>query len=124
MPEAAKIKSRVEGKEPTEFTKDLRTAINTAVMEVLNTNNLTVRAQVIKNLESLGWRFKKESYRVAVEKNNMELVTVNFFTKVLDGFTPVEGEGQAAEAVEDTTVGDGPEVVDEVAPAISDEFDQ
>ena len=58
FPDNAKVKNRFSIPEGVDFTKVCRAAIESTVLEVLNTNVLTVRAMIEKKSKAQGLTLK------------------------------------------------------------------
>lgn len=104
FPDNAKVKNRFSVPEGVDFTKVCRAAIESTVLEVLNTNVLTVRAMIEKKIKGQGLTLKKEAYQAHLDADNKNMLRCMFGTK--------ESIADAAAAGVDTEVDVKP--VDEV----------
>lgn len=104
FPDNAKVKNRFSIPEGVDFTKVCRAAIESTVLEVLNTNVLTVRAMIEKKIKAQGLNLKKEAYQAHLDADNKNMLRCMFGTK--------ESIADAAAAGVDTEVDVKP--VDEV----------
>lgn len=104
FPDNAKVKNRFLIPEDVDFTKVCRMAIESTVLEVLNTNVLTVRAMIEKKIKAYGLTLKKEAYQAHLDADNKNMLRCMFGTK--------ESIADAAAAGVDTEVDVKP--VDEV----------
>lgn len=104
FPDNAKVKNRFSIPEGVDFTKVCRAAIESTVLEVLNTNVLTVRAMIEKKIKAQGLTLKKEAYQAHLDADNKNMLRCMFGTK--------ESIADAAAAGVDTGVDVKP--VDEV----------
>lgn len=104
FPDNAKVKNRFLIPEGVDFTKVCRAAIESTVLEVLNTNVLTVRAMIEKKIKAQGLALKKEVYQAHLDADNKNMLRCMFGTK--------ESIADAAAAGVDTEVDVKP--VDEV----------
>lgn len=104
FPDNAKVKNRFLVPEGVDFTKVCRAAIESTVLEVLNTNVLTVRAMIEKKIKAQGLTLKKEAYQAHLDADNKNMLRCMFGTK--------ESIADAAAAGVDTEVDVKP--VDEV----------
>lgn len=104
FPDNAKVKNRFLIPEDVDFTKVCRMAIESTVLEVLNTNVLTVRAMIEKKIKAYGLNLKKEAYQAHLDADNKNMLRCMFGTK--------ESIADAAAAGVDTEVDVKP--VDEV----------
>lgn len=81
FPDNAKVKNRFSIPEGVDFTKVCRAAIESTVLEVLNTNVLTVRAMIEKKIKAQGLTLKKEAYQAHLEADNKNMLRCMFGTK-------------------------------------------
>lgn len=81
FPDNAKVKNRFSIPEGVDFTKVCRAAIESTVLEVLNTNVLTVRAMIEKKIKAQGLTLKKEAYQAHLDADNKNMLRCMFGTK-------------------------------------------
>ena len=81
FPDNAKVKNRFSIPEGVDFTKVCRAAIESTVLEVLNTNVLTVRAMIEKKIKAQGLTLKKEAYQAHLDADNKNMLRCVFGTK-------------------------------------------
>lgn len=81
FPDNAKVKNRFSIPEGVDFTKVCRAAIESTVLEVLNTNVLTVRAMIEKKIKAQGLALKKEAYQAHLDADNKSMLRCMFGTK-------------------------------------------
>lgn len=79
LPDNAKLKSRFLVPEGKDFTKECRAAIGDAVLEILNTNQLTVRSTIERKLKEAGLTIKKEAYQKHIDADNKSMLRCSFF---------------------------------------------
>lgn len=109
FPDNARVKNRFLIPEGVDFTKVCRAAIESTVLEVLNTNVLTVRAMIEKKIKAQGLTLKKEAYQAHLDADNKNMLRCMFGTK--------ESIADASAAGVDTEVDVKP--VDEVSDSDS-----
>ena len=81
FPDNAKVKNRFSIPEGVDFTKVCRAAIESTVLEVLNTNVLTVRAMIEKKIKAQGLTLKKGAYQAHLDADNKSMLRCMFGTK-------------------------------------------
>ena len=81
FPDNAKVKNRFSIPEGVDFTKVCRAAIESTVLEVLNTNVLPVRAMIEKKIKDQGLTLKKEVYQAHLDADNKSMLRCMFGTK-------------------------------------------
>lgn len=101
FPDNAKLKSRFVTPEGVDFTKTCRKAIEEAVIEVLNTNALTMRVVIEKKLKEAGLEVKKEAYQKQIDADSKSMLRCLFGTKENAPVeTPIQAAGSETEVEE------------------------
>lgn len=81
LPDNSKLKSRFVTPEGKDFTKALRKSIELSVLDILNTNSLSVRTLIEKNLKNQGFDLKKECYQKDLDTDSKNILRCIFGTK-------------------------------------------
>lgn len=90
MPEAVYVKQRFTHPDGRDFTRSLRIAMETTVINILNKNNHLVRLMVEKEIKAQGFVLKKPHYQRDLEAYMRKMLRTKFWPKKTKGTIPPE----------------------------------
>lgn len=88
MPQANRLKRRFRHPDGRDFTRGLRIAVESAMVQFLSKNRMILRKLIEREIKAQGFVLKQEHYQRDLDAYDMEMLQMKIWPRKTSGTTP------------------------------------